>query len=112
MGEDGWFFIEEASYKLLIETMLEEQQEGSWVGDDAGGSSENYGSLDELFDKKDCCKEEKYLQLEIDVEKHQGKKSQVDYDFIPRVIYIFSGLFLESVCCWFLSRAFGKRSQL
>lgn len=83
-GEDGWIFIEEASYKLLIETIIEGQEEGRAGGDDASGSGEKSGSLQELCDKEERCQEEKCVPVEIDAQKGPSKKSQTHHHFISK----------------------------
>ena len=106
MGEDWWFFIEEASYKLLIETIIEGQQEGRAGRDDGSGSGEKSGSLEEMCDKEERCQEQKCLPVEIDAEKSPSKNSQTHHHFISKVMPFFFHLF--SNFADFLIRALGR----
>lgn len=107
-GDDGWIFIEEASDKLLIETILEAQQlaeEGEVGGkgrDDVGGSCEPSQSVPQLCNEQDCREEqcvEMVCKTKIDDEKCKGKKIQVESHLISKVMAFFH---LWNYCARFL----------
>ncbi|KAL3523957.1 hypothetical protein ACH5RR_016791 [Cinchona calisaya] len=80
-GDEGWIFIEEASYKLLIETILEEQQLTEEKGEKVGGG--------DYAGREICEQSQSVLQLcdkqqEIDDEKRKGKKIQADNYLISK----------------------------
>lgn len=99
-GGEGWVFIEEAAYKLLIDTILEEPHELEKAPENPmleGGSSELLESVPELYDKQVICEEQPsaldirapdILGKDISTGKEKSQEQDLDVKVTPTVLQV------------------------
>ncbi|KAL0341296.1 UNVERIFIED_CONTAM: hypothetical protein Sradi_4646400 [Sesamum radiatum] len=123
-GDDGWLFIEEAAYKLLIDTILEEPEvpqldhapEHSLLEGGKHGSDEHSESLHELCDKEVISEKQVSVtdvhvaeahdeDIDIGLEKSQEQDLDVkltpmllqygDYSALPCLLWLKNVSFMD-----------------